>query len=150
QAEQQQSRAAPDQAEAPEQQTHAGDELRDRAGFRWRDRRCSHGGQPTGTRAGPHSARGRGRGHQRQDRTGTMSFSKRHRDNEMIYQTPPLTTDDETVLAEIHEMRRALALVLRAPRRWRGGLRRTMLARAIRGSNSIEGYVVTEDDAAAA
>ncbi len=68
----------------------------------------------------------------------------------MIYQTPPLTTDDETVLAEIHEMRRALALVLRAPRRWRGGLRRTMLARAIRGSNSIEGYVVTEDDAAAA
>ncbi|WP_244876446.1 Fic family protein [Winogradskya consettensis] len=40
--------------------------------------------------------------------------------------------------------------MLRAPRRWQGGLRRTMLARAIRGSNSIEGYVVDEDDAAAA
>jgi Fic family protein len=45
-------------------------------------------------------------------------------------------------------MRRQLASVLRAPRRWQGGLRRTMLARAIRGSNSIEGYVVDEDDAA--
>ncbi|HWH00355.1 MAG TPA: Fic family protein [Pilimelia sp.] len=54
------------------------------------------------------------------------------------------------MLAEIHEMRRQLANVLRAPRRWQGGLRRTMLARAIRGSNSIEGYVVAEDDAAAA
>jgi hypothetical protein len=47
-------------------------------------------------------------------------------------------------------MRRQLASVLRAPRRWQGSLRRTMLARAIRGSNSIEGYLVAEDDAAAA
>lgn len=68
----------------------------------------------------------------------------------MIYASPPLTSEDRAVLAEIHEMRRSLASVLRAPRRWQGGLRRTMLARAIRGSNSIEGYVVAEDDAAAA
>jgi Fic family protein len=68
----------------------------------------------------------------------------------MIYASPPLTGEDREVLAEIHEMRRQLASVLRAPRRWQGGLRRTMLARAIRGSNSIEGYVVAEDDAAAA
>jgi len=68
----------------------------------------------------------------------------------MIYASPPLTREDQAVLAEIHEMRRQLANVLRAPRRWQGGLRRTMLARAIRGSNSIEGYVVAEDDAAAA
>lgn len=68
----------------------------------------------------------------------------------MIYANPPLTSEDREVLAEIHEMRRQLASVLRAPRRWQGGLRRTMLARAIRGSNSIEGYVVEEDDAAAA
>jgi Fic family protein len=68
----------------------------------------------------------------------------------MIYASPPLTTEDEDVLGEIHEMRRQLAGLLRAPRRWQGGLRRTMLARAIRGSNSIEGYVVDEDDAAAA
>ncbi|WP_236046153.1 Fic family protein [Paractinoplanes ovalisporus] len=68
----------------------------------------------------------------------------------MIYDCPPLTSEDRSVLAEVHEMRRQLASVLRAPRRWQGGLRRTMLARAIRGSNSIEGYVVDEDDAAAA
>jgi Fic family protein len=68
----------------------------------------------------------------------------------MIYADPGLTSEDRTILAEIHEMRRQLASVLRAPRRWQGGLRRTMLARAIRGSNSIEGYLVAEDDAAAA
>src|SRR4051812_49026749 len=68
----------------------------------------------------------------------------------MIYASPPLTSEDQAVLAEIHEMRRQLASVLRTPRRWQGGLRRTMLARAIRGSNSIEGYMVAEDDAAAA
>jgi Fic family protein len=67
-----------------------------------------------------------------------------------IYTSPKLTSEDVTVLDEIHAMRRELADVLRVPRRWEGGLRRTMLARAIRGSNSIEGYVVAEDDAAAA
>jgi Fic family protein len=68
----------------------------------------------------------------------------------VIYGSPPLTADDRAVLDDIHDMRRELATVLRAPRRWHGGLRRTMLARAIQGSNSIEGYVVDEDDAAAA
>src|SRR5260370_30489625 len=68
----------------------------------------------------------------------------------MIYGSPPLTAEDQEILTQIHEMRRELASVLRAPRRWQGGLRRSMLARAIRGSNSIEGYVVAEDDAAAA
>ncbi|MGI5213216.1 Fic family protein [Plantactinospora sp. CA-290183] len=68
----------------------------------------------------------------------------------MIFTAPDLTDRDKQVLAEIHQMRLELAAVLRAPRRWRGGLRRTMLARAIMGSNSIEGYVVAEDDAAAA
>ena len=68
----------------------------------------------------------------------------------MIYGSPPLTAEDQEILTQIHEMRRELASALRAPRRWQGGLRRSMLARAIRGSNSIEGYVVAEDDAAAA
>ena len=54
------------------------------------------------------------------------------------------------VLGEIHQMRRDLRNVLRTPRRWEGGLRRSALARNIRGSNSIEGYEVAEDDAAAA
>ncbi|WP_083672362.1 Fic family protein [Micromonospora sp. CB01531] len=67
-----------------------------------------------------------------------------------IYETPELTDKDRSVLSEIYEMRTSLADVLRTPRRWTGGLRRTMLARAILGSNSIEGYVVAEDDAVAA
>jgi Fic family protein len=47
-------------------------------------------------------------------------------------------------------MRKDLRHVLRTPTRWQGGLRRSALARAIQGSNSIEGYHVAEDDAAAA
>ncbi len=47
-------------------------------------------------------------------------------------------------------MRVALADVLRVPRRWSGGLRRTTQARAIRGSNTIEGYTVSAEDAVAA
>ncbi|RKF23740.1 Fic family protein [Micromonospora globbae] len=67
-----------------------------------------------------------------------------------IYIAPELTSHDRSVLAEIYQMRNSLVDVLRTPRRWTGGLRKTMLARAILGSNSIEGYVVAEDDAAAA
>ena len=67
-----------------------------------------------------------------------------------IYSAPPLTTEDESVLGEIHRMRKELRHVLRTPRRWEGVLRRSALARAIQGSNSIEGYQVDEDDAAAA
>jgi Fic family protein len=67
-----------------------------------------------------------------------------------LYSAPPLTTEDETVLGEIHRMRKELRHVLRTPRRWEGVLRRSALARAIQGSNSIEGYLVDEDDAAAA
>lgn len=69
---------------------------------------------------------------------------------EAIYRAPPLTSEDDAVLGEIHQMRKSLRQVLRTPRRWQGGLRRSALARAIQGSNSIEGYQVAEDDAAAA
>ncbi len=68
----------------------------------------------------------------------------------MIFQTPELTLEDRLVLDEIHATRSELADFLRAPKRWTGGLRRHALAAAIRGSNSIEGYVVDVDDAAAA
>jgi Fic family protein len=67
-----------------------------------------------------------------------------------IYRGPPLTRDDDDILSGIHQMRKELRHVLRTPRRWEGGLRRSALARAIQGSNSIEGYQVAEDDAAAA
>ena len=68
----------------------------------------------------------------------------------MLFSTPNLTLEDHEVLEAIHSMRTDLADVLRTPRRWEGGLRRSMLARAIRGSNSIEGYYVEVDDAVAA
>jgi Fic family protein len=68
----------------------------------------------------------------------------------VLYTAPPLTIEDDAVLGEIHQMRKDLRYVLRMPRRWEGGLRRSALARNIQGSNSIEGYVVAEDDAAAA
>ncbi len=67
-----------------------------------------------------------------------------------IYLTPALSREDEYVLREIHLMRKELRQFLRTPRRWEGVLRRSALARAIRGSNSIEGYLVDEDDAVAA
>jgi len=67
-----------------------------------------------------------------------------------LYTAPPLTSEDDAVLGEIHQMRKDLRYVLRMPRRWEGGLRRSAFARNIQGSNSIEGYVVAEDDAAAA
>ncbi|MHB1474519.1 MAG: Fic family protein [Dermatophilaceae bacterium] len=68
----------------------------------------------------------------------------------MLFSTPDLTLEDHQVLEAIHSMRSDLADVLRTPRRWEGSLRRSMLARAIRGSNSIEGYYVEVDDAVAA
>jgi Fic family protein len=68
----------------------------------------------------------------------------------VIYSAPALTPEDDAVLGQIHQMRKDLRHVLRTPRRWQGGLRRSALARAIQGSNSIEGYQVAEDDAAAA
>src|SRR3984957_13671085 len=76
-----------------------------------------------------------------------MNVTTHHR---ALYAAPPLTSEDEVVLGEIHRLRRELRFVLRTPRRWEGGLRRSALARNIRGSNSIKGYDVAEDDAAAA
>jgi Fic family protein len=76
-----------------------------------------------------------------------MNVSSSH---PLIYSAPSLTSEDDAVLGDIHQMRRELRHVLRTPRRWQGGLRRSALARAIQGSNSIEGYQVAEDDAAAA
>jgi Fic/DOC family len=68
----------------------------------------------------------------------------------MLFRVAEPDLEDEAVLDEIHGLRLELAGVLRVPRRWDGGLRRSMLARAIQASNSIEGYDVELDDAAAA
>ncbi len=67
----------------------------------------------------------------------------------MLFATPPLDDEDLRVISEIDNLRRELRFHLHEPRRWKGQLRRNLKARAIRGSNSIEGYDVSLDDALA-
>ncbi|MFG3439506.1 Fic family protein [Nonomuraea sp. NPDC047897] len=64
----------------------------------------------------------------------------------MLYATPSLDPADQAVLAEIEEMRRDLKYRLAEPHRWDGQLRRQLQARAIQGSNSIEGYRASVED----
>lgn len=68
----------------------------------------------------------------------------------MLFAPPRLNDADLRVVAEIDELRRDLRLHVHDTKRWTGLLRRTLQARAIRGSNSIEGYLVSLDDAVAA
>lgn len=68
----------------------------------------------------------------------------------VLFRTPQLDLEDAHVIEAITSQRADLARVLRVPRRWTGGLRRTTQARAIQGSNTIEGYTVTDQDAVAA
>ena len=68
----------------------------------------------------------------------------------MIFQNPELTEQELQVIARIDRLRDGLRHQLPEQQRWVGLLRRVMFARAIRGSNSIEGYNVTLDEAVAA
>ena len=68
----------------------------------------------------------------------------------MLLQAPELTGQEAEIVREIDRIREALRHQLPAQRKWVGLLRRVTLARAIRGSNSIEGYNVSLDDAVAA
>jgi Fic family protein len=67
----------------------------------------------------------------------------------VLFNPPRLTERDAEVVDEIDTLRRQLRHTLSAPKRWTGQLRRNLRARAIRGSNSIEGYEVSLDDALA-
>jgi Fic family protein len=67
----------------------------------------------------------------------------------MVYDQPILSADDEAVLAELDALRDELRYFLRDQRRWYGSLRRATLARAMQGSNSIEGYHASVEDVAA-
>ena len=64
----------------------------------------------------------------------------------MLYQVPELAQPDREVLAEIDAMRDRLRLHLRTPPRWEGQFRRNLAARAIAGSNTIEGYAASVED----
>lgn len=67
-----------------------------------------------------------------------------------LFTSPDPDLEDQHVISEIHDTRASLADYLRAPKRWNGLLRRTSTARAIQGSNTIEGYTVSDEDAVAA
>ncbi|MCE2526618.1 MAG: Fic family protein [Actinomycetia bacterium] len=67
----------------------------------------------------------------------------------MIYQPPDLTNTDQQVLEAIADLRQTLRFRLYQPRRWFGTLRRAVFARAVQGSNSIEGYHASDEDVAA-
>ncbi|MDE0604432.1 MAG: Fic family protein [bacterium] len=64
-----------------------------------------------------------------------------------IFVTPEPDDADLVVVEEIERLRRDLSNYVRhKPRRWAGHLRRMSLARAVRGSNWIEGYRASLDD----
>lgn len=68
----------------------------------------------------------------------------------MIYRVPEIGESENAALERIAELRRELRYYVAEPRRWVGSLRRVLGARAIRGSNSIEGFNVSVEDALAA
>lgn len=66
----------------------------------------------------------------------------------MLYREPDLDAADRAVLSLIAEQRQRISAQVRHnPRRWIGTIRRRAFARAIRGSNSIEGYHATVEQA---
>jgi Fic family protein len=73
----------------------------------------------------------------------------RNRVTDMVFQAPEPTETELQVLAEIEELKKKLRWMLNEPRRWFGSLRRMQFARAVQGSNSIEGFDAALDDAAA-
>lgn len=68
----------------------------------------------------------------------------------MVFQTPHLREDELEVLALLADQREQLRDRMAEPRRWSGTLRRMAFARAVQGSNSIEGYNASLDDVVAA
>ncbi|WP_322751154.1 MULTISPECIES: Fic family protein [unclassified Frankia] len=60
----------------------------------------------------------------------------------MLFRVPEIDAADERVLGELERFRMDLRHHVAEPRRWLGQLRRSLIAGAIRGSNTIEGYTV--------
>jgi Fic family protein len=66
-----------------------------------------------------------------------------------IFQTPGIGPEETAALERINALRRELRTYVAEPRRWSGSVRRVLAAKAIQGSNSIEGYKVSDEDAIA-
>jgi Fic family protein len=69
---------------------------------------------------------------------------------ERIFDCPEIRAEEQAALAHIEALRRDLRFYVAEPRRWLGPVRKVLAARAIQGSNSIEGYNVSVEDAVAA
>jgi Fic family protein len=67
-----------------------------------------------------------------------------------IYVAPPLGPAELQAIEKIEEMKRQLRWGVAEPKRWYGNLRRQVFARAVQGSNSIEGYNASLEDVMAA
>lgn len=67
----------------------------------------------------------------------------------MLFRIPELDPREREVVGRIEALKEQLRWQLHEPRRWVGSLRRLSFARALQGSNSIEGYDAKLDDAAA-
>ncbi|HUC00179.1 MAG TPA: Fic family protein [Solirubrobacterales bacterium] len=68
----------------------------------------------------------------------------------MVFRTPELREDELEVLELLAEQRERLRDRFAEPKRWAGTLRRMSFARAVQGSNSIEGFNASLDDVVAA
>ena len=68
----------------------------------------------------------------------------------MVFQAPHLGTEEAGVLDLIAALRAELRDRVAEPRRWNGSLRKMSFAKAVQGSNSIEGYDASLDDVVAA
>ena len=66
-----------------------------------------------------------------------------------IYQPPSLHDEHDQVIELIGQLRRDMRLRVGETQRWYGTLRKAAFARAVQGSNSIEGYNASLEDAAA-
>jgi Fic family protein len=65
----------------------------------------------------------------------------------MIFATPELTAEDQRVAAEIADFYEEFRHLLAEPHRWERQLRRSITAAAVRSSNHIEGYTISEEAA---
>lgn len=68
----------------------------------------------------------------------------------MVFRAPELNEEELEVLDLLAKQREQLRDRVAEPRRWSGTLRRMAFARAVQGSNSIEGYNASLDDVLAA
>lgn len=68
----------------------------------------------------------------------------------MLFQAPSPTQTEIEVIEQWDDIRRRLQFTLGKPHRWLGSLRKLIAARNIRGSISIEGHIVSLEDAVSA